>query len=108
MLRSASTLHTEDQSATRVGLLHRPLPRGAIRPRGLLHHRAARVQPRRSGRHVTASIKNRAEVLTLQTDLTTARSAEIRAQANYQEAITALAQAEGSTLERRNVNLSTK
>jgi len=47
-------------------------------------------------------------VLTLQNDLTAARSAEIRAQANYKEALTALAQAEGSTLERRNVNLSDK
>lgn len=45
-------------------------------------------------------------VLQLQNNLTTARSAEIRALANYQEALTNLAQQEGSTLERRNVDLT--
>jgi outer membrane protein TolC len=47
-------------------------------------------------------------VLQLQDNLTSARSAEIRALANYQEALTNLAQQEGTTLERRNVDVSTK
>jgi outer membrane protein TolC len=47
-------------------------------------------------------------VLQLQIKLTTARSAEIRALATYQEALTSLAQNEGSTLERRNVDVSAK
>jgi outer membrane protein TolC len=47
-------------------------------------------------------------VLSLQTDLTTARSAEIRALADYNEALTALAQAEGSTLERRKIDVKVK
>lgn len=47
-------------------------------------------------------------VLQLQNKLTAARSSEIRALANYQEALTALAQAEGSTLERRKVDVELK
>ena len=47
-------------------------------------------------------------VLQLQNNLTSARSAEIRALANYQEALTNLAQQEGTTLERRNVDVATK
>ena len=47
-------------------------------------------------------------VLQLQNNLTSARSSEIRAQANYQEALTALAQQEGTTLERRHVDVSGK
>jgi outer membrane protein len=47
-------------------------------------------------------------VLSLQSDLTTARSAEIRALADYNEALTALAQAEGSTLERRRIDVKVK
>jgi len=47
-------------------------------------------------------------VLQLQSKLTSAQSLEIRALATYQEALTALAQAEGSTLERRNVDVATK
>jgi outer membrane protein TolC len=46
-------------------------------------------------------------VLQLQDNLTTAKSQEIRALANYQEALTALAQQEGSTLERRHVDVRT-
>jgi len=47
-------------------------------------------------------------VLQLQNNLTAARSQEIRALANYQEALTNLAQQEGSTLERRNVDVNVK
>jgi len=47
-------------------------------------------------------------VLQLQNNLTSARSAEIRAQANYQEALTNLAQQEGTTLERRSVDITVK
>ncbi len=47
-------------------------------------------------------------VLQLQNNLTAARSQEIRALANYQEALTNLAQQEGSTLERRNVDVTMK
>jgi HAE1 family hydrophobic/amphiphilic exporter-1 len=47
-------------------------------------------------------------VLQLQNTLTSDRAAEIRALANYQEALTALAQQEGSTLERRNVTVTAK
>jgi HAE1 family hydrophobic/amphiphilic exporter-1 len=47
-------------------------------------------------------------VLQLQNNLTAARSQEIRALANYQEALTNLAQQEGSTLERRNVDVTVK
>jgi outer membrane protein len=47
-------------------------------------------------------------VLQLQDNLTTARSQEIRSLANYQEALTGLAQQEGSTLERRNVEVTSK
>jgi outer membrane protein len=47
-------------------------------------------------------------VLRLQRDLTTARSDEIRALANYKRALALLAQVEGSTLERRGVNLEVK
>lgn len=46
------------------------------------------------------------EVLTYQNDLTTARSAEIRALANYEESIAALAQQEGSTLERYGIDVN--
>jgi len=48
------------------------------------------------------------EVLTYQNNLTAARSQEIRALANYEEALATLAQQEGSTLERYNVNLEAK
>ncbi|HUC84668.1 MAG TPA: TolC family protein [Candidatus Acidoferrales bacterium] len=47
-------------------------------------------------------------VLQLQDNLTSARSAEIRALANYQEALTNLAQQEGTTLERRDVEVTGK
>ncbi len=47
-------------------------------------------------------------VLQLQKDLTTARSAEIRALADYNEALAQLALQEGSTLERRRITLSAK
>jgi outer membrane protein TolC len=46
------------------------------------------------------------EVLRLQRDLTTAASSEIRALADYNVALARLAQTEGSTLERRRVNMS--
>jgi outer membrane protein TolC len=45
-------------------------------------------------------------VLQLQNNLTAARAQEIRALANYQEGLTALAQQEGSTLERRHVEVT--
>jgi HAE1 family hydrophobic/amphiphilic exporter-1 len=48
------------------------------------------------------------EVLTYQNNLTTARSAEIRALANYNEALATLAQQEGSILEQYNINLEAK
>jgi outer membrane protein len=48
------------------------------------------------------------EVLTYQNNLTAARSQEIRALANYNEALAALAQQEGATLERYNINLEAK
>jgi len=48
------------------------------------------------------------EVLTYQNNLTAARSQEIRALANYSEALATLAQQEGSTLERYNINLEAK
>jgi outer membrane protein TolC len=48
------------------------------------------------------------EVLTYQNNLTAARSQEIRALANYQEALAALAQQQGTTLEQYNVNLEAK
>ena len=48
------------------------------------------------------------EVLTYQNNLTTARSAEIRALANYNEALATLAQQEGATLEQYNINLEAK
>lgn len=47
-------------------------------------------------------------VLQLQNSLTAARSQEIRALANYNEALSNLAQQEGSTLERRNVDVTAK
>lgn len=47
-------------------------------------------------------------VLQLQINLTTARSQEIRSLANYQEALANLAQAEGTTLERRQVDVTLK
>lgn len=47
-------------------------------------------------------------VLQLQNNLTAARSQEIRSLANYQEALTNLAQQEGTTLERRKVDLTAK
>ena len=46
------------------------------------------------------------EVLRLQRDLTTAASSEIRALADYNIALARLAQTEGSTLERRRVNMT--
>ena len=48
------------------------------------------------------------EVLTYQNNLTAARSQEIRALANYEEALAALAQQEGTTLEHYNVNIEAK
>ena len=48
------------------------------------------------------------EVLRLQSDLTAARSAEIRALADYNNALTELARVEGNTLERRNINVTAK
>ncbi len=47
-------------------------------------------------------------VLQLQSNLTSARSQEIRALANYNEALTNLAQQEGSTLQRRNLDVVAK
>jgi hypothetical protein len=47
-------------------------------------------------------------VLQLQNSLTSARSQEIRSLANYYEALTGLAQSEGSTLQRNNINLEAK
>ena len=47
-------------------------------------------------------------VLQLQNNLTSARSQEIRALANYNEALATLAQQEGTTLERRKVDLQVK
>jgi len=47
-------------------------------------------------------------VLQLQSNLTAARSAEIRALADYNIALARLAQNEGSTLERRNIELRVK
>jgi outer membrane protein len=47
-------------------------------------------------------------VLQLQTALTTARSNEIRALANYNEALANLAAQEGSTLERNGINIEAK
>jgi HAE1 family hydrophobic/amphiphilic exporter-1 len=48
------------------------------------------------------------EVLTYQNNLTAARSQEIRALANYNQALVDLARQEGSTLERYNVNIEAK
>ena len=45
---------------------------------------------------------------TYQNNLTAARSQEIRALANYNEALANLAQQEGSTLERYNINIEAK
>ena len=47
-------------------------------------------------------------VLQLQNTLTTARSQEIRALANYYEALTNLAQQEGTTLERNRIDVTVK
>jgi outer membrane protein len=47
-------------------------------------------------------------VLQLQNSLTGARSQEIRSLADYNKALSALAQQEGTTLQRRNVDLSVK
>ena len=47
-------------------------------------------------------------VLQLQNTLTADRAQEIRSLANYYEALTSLAQAEGSTLERNHINLEAK
>jgi outer membrane protein TolC len=47
-------------------------------------------------------------VLQLQNTLTTARSQEIRALANYYEALSNLALQEGSTLERNRINVEAK
>jgi hypothetical protein len=48
------------------------------------------------------------QVLSLQRDLTTARSKEIRALADYNEALANVAVNEGTTLERRHVTLEVK
>jgi outer membrane protein len=48
------------------------------------------------------------EVLTYQNNLTTARGQEIRALANYEEALSNLAQQEGSTLQRRDIDIVVK
>jgi len=47
-------------------------------------------------------------VLQLQNNLTAARSQEIRELANYNKDLATLAQDEGSTLERRNVDVTVK
>jgi outer membrane protein TolC len=47
-------------------------------------------------------------VLRLQNDLTSARSSEILAQANYLKSLAVLAEQEGSTLERRKMDLMVK
>ena len=47
-------------------------------------------------------------VLQLQNNLTSARSGEIRAQSDYLKSLTALAEQEGSTLERRKMDLMVK
>ena len=47
-------------------------------------------------------------VLQLQNNLTAARSQEIRSLADYNEALANLASAEGSTLERNNINIELK
>jgi hypothetical protein len=47
-------------------------------------------------------------VLQYQNSLTAARSAEIRALANYNEDLAKLAQQEGTTLQRYNINLEAK
>jgi ABC-type multidrug transport system ATPase subunit len=51
-------------------------------------------------------VKTRTEIKRLQRDLTSASSSEIRALADYNIALARLAQTEGSTLERRRVNMS--
>jgi outer membrane protein TolC len=48
------------------------------------------------------------EVLTYQNNLTAARSQEIRALANYNEALANLSAQEGTTLERYNINIAAK
>lgn len=48
------------------------------------------------------------EVLRLQSDLTAARSAEIRALADYNNALTELTRTEGNTLERRRIDVTAK
>ena len=48
------------------------------------------------------------EVLSLQRDLTTARNAEIRALVDYNKALTQLAFAEGTILERRGITVTVK
>jgi HAE1 family hydrophobic/amphiphilic exporter-1 len=48
------------------------------------------------------------DVLQLQNNLTTARGQEIRALANYEEALANLDAQEGSTLEKNNINLEAK
>ncbi len=48
------------------------------------------------------------EVLTYQNNVTTARGQEIRALANYEEALSNLAQQEGSTLQRHNIDIVIK
>jgi len=47
-------------------------------------------------------------VLQLQNNLTSARSQEIRALANYNQALASLSAAEGSTLQRRNLEIMAK
>src|ERR1019366_1864120 len=47
-------------------------------------------------------------VLQLQNNLTSARSQEIRALANYNQALATLAQQEGSTLKRHNLDVKAK
>ena len=48
------------------------------------------------------------EVLQYQNNLTAARSQEIHALANYEEALSNLAQQEGSTLQRRGLDIEVK
>jgi outer membrane protein TolC len=48
------------------------------------------------------------EVLQYQSALTTARGAEIRALANYEEALANLAEQEGSTIERNGIDIDAK
>ena len=62
------------------------------------------MQPNRLERSLRATFT----VLQLQNNLTAARSAELRALANYAEALANLSQQEGGTIERHRLNLEFK